>query len=175
MCSMTKKFSIVLLIVVAMACSRKEVSVPVSESAADTTAQVSAEVKNERPLMTLTLMDGRQLEARNLNERMLLIFFQPDCDHCQREAQQIRKRIDAFSDYQLYFISSHPIEIIKKFAVDYNLVNLPNVHFGYATVESVLNNYGAISAPSIYIYGEDGRLVENFDGEVDVEVIIKYL
>lgn len=134
-----------------------------------------APIKNERPVMNLTLTDGRQIDAQTMNEQMVLVLFQPDCDHCQREATQIKKRLEAFRDYKIYFISSHPMEIIQKFATDYKLDNEPNVFFGYTTVENVLNNYGAISAPSIYIYTKEGRLVESFDGLVDVEVIIKYL
>lgn len=167
-----KRWIFILLLITG--CSGKEGSAP-SEKSTDTMQAVAAETKNERPLMTLTLADGSLIEARDLEEPMLLIFFQPDCDHCQNEAKQIRQKLDEFRDYKLYFISSHPMDVIRKFAADYKLNDQPNVHFGYATVESVLNNYGPISAPSVYIYSRDGRLVESFDGEVDVGVIIKYL
>jgi peroxiredoxin len=131
--------------------------------------------KNERPVMTFNLTNGTQVNAHELNDQMVLVLFQPDCDHCQNEATQIRNRLEAFKDYQLYFISSHPIEVIAKFAKDYQLSNKENVHFGWTSVESVLNNYGAISAPSIYIYNKQGTLVESFDGQVDVEMVIRYL
>jgi peroxiredoxin len=132
-------------------------------------------IRNERPVMTFTLTDGSQVNAQELRDQMLLILFQPDCDHCQDEAKQIKKRMEAFKDYQLYFISSHPLDLIEKFSKEYQLVNMPNVHFGYTPVQSVWNNYGSISAPSVYIYSKEGRLVESFEGQVDVEVIIKYL
>jgi peroxiredoxin len=164
---------IVTLCVFAAACGSKEKK-PEPTPAENPTPSV-ATVKNERPVMTLTLTDGSQIDAQALNEQMVLVLFQPDCDHCQNEATQIRKRLNAFKDYQLYFISSQPMEAIQKFAKDYKLYDLPNVHFGFTTVENVLNNYGAISAPSIYIYTKEGRLVESFDGLVDVEVVIKYL
>jgi peroxiredoxin len=132
-------------------------------------------IKNERPVMTFTLTDGGQVDAHELDDKMVLVLFQPDCDHCQMEAKQIKNRLEAFKDYELYFISSHPMALIQEFAKDYQLVNIPNVHFGYTSVQSVWNNYGGISAPSIYIYSKEGRLVESFEGQVDVEVVIKYL
>jgi thioredoxin-related protein len=132
-------------------------------------------VKNERPVMTFTLLDGSKVDAQSLQEKMVLVLFQPDCDHCQDEAKQIKNRLEAFKDYQLYFISSHPMEVIEKFAKDYGLYKKPNVHFGATTVDSVLDNYGAISAPSIYIYTKEGKLVEEFEGQVDVEMIIRHL
>lgn len=133
------------------------------------------EVKDERPVMQINLTDGRQIDPRSLTEKSILIFFQPDCDHCQHEARDIQARLNSFTGYELYFVSSHPMEIINQFAKDYKLNNVPNVYFGSAPVESVLNNYGAISAPSIYIYNEQGKLTKSFNGQTDVEQIIQSL
>lgn len=153
------------------ACSSKEKA----EEGVVTKEDAVPAIKDERPVMTFTLTDGAQVNAQGLNEKFVLVLFQPDCDHCQNEAKQIRNRLEAFQTYQLYFISSHPMEVISKFATDYGLAGLPNVHFGWTSVESVLNNYGAISAPSVYIYTKEGRLVESFEGQVDVEMIIRHL
>ncbi|HYC85664.1 MAG TPA: redoxin domain-containing protein [Chryseosolibacter sp.] len=151
-------------------CEKKEPPAKVEAPAVETPV-----IKNERPVMAFTLTDGSMVNARDIDEQMLLILFQPDCDHCQDEARQIKKRLEAFKDYQLYFISSQPIEMIEKFSRDYQLTNLPNVHFGHTEVQNVWNNFGSISAPSMYLYSKEGRLVESFEGLVDVEVIIKYL
>jgi len=132
-------------------------------------------VKDERPVMTFTLTNGSTLDARELDDRMMLILFQPDCDHCQDEATQIQKRLEAFDDYQLYFISSYPMEQIDQFAKTYQLANIPNIHFGSTSPQSVLNNYGPIPAPSVYIYTKQGKLVKSFEGPIDVEMIIKHL
>jgi thioredoxin-related protein len=86
--------------------------------------------KNDRPVMQVTLVDGKQIEMSTREENMILIFFQPDCDHCQHEAEDIEKRMNEFKDYNLYFISSHPMDIIQQFAVDYKLVKYPNLYLG---------------------------------------------
>jgi peroxiredoxin len=131
--------------------------------------------KDERPVMQINLSDGRQIEPKTLNKPSILIFFQPDCDHCQHEAQDIEKRLSEFSAYEIYFISSHPMEVIQQFAKDYKLEDKPNVFFGSTSVESVLNNYGAISAPSIYVYTAEGKLKKSFNGQTDVQQIIQML
>jgi thioredoxin-related protein len=132
-------------------------------------------VKNERPSMTVSMGDGRQVDIKNLEEKIVLVLFQPDCDHCQREAREIHDHLEAFREYQLYFISSHPMEVIQQFAKDYDLDNKPNVYFANTAVDNVLNNFGAISAPSVYIYNKEGKLVKNLNGESKIEEIIKYL
>jgi cytochrome oxidase Cu insertion factor (SCO1/SenC/PrrC family) len=150
---------------------KKEVVAP----AVATETPAAPAVKNERPVMRVQLTDGTNVDMATINEKAVLVLFQPDCDDCQNESKSIQQRIADFKDYKLYFISSYPLEIIQKFAVDYQLAGLQNVYFGMTTVQDVLNNYGPIHAPSIYVYTKDGKLLKSFSGTTDVEKIIEVL
>jgi thioredoxin-related protein len=150
-------------------------SKPKTESAVEDEPVVNLPARNDRPPITIRLVDGTDVNVKTLDKKLILILFQPDCDHCQDQAKQIQKRLDAFANYQMYFISSEALDVILKFSKDYNLMNKPNVHFGFVPVEDVVNHFGSISTPSIYIYKESGELIQNFDGLVDIEVVIKYL
>lgn len=97
--------------------------------------------------------------------------FQPDCDDCQREAIQIRKNLASFKGYSLFFISSAPIHQIASFSNNYKLNNIENLTFAHTTVQEVINTLGPISAPSVYIYSQDGKLKKSFNGEVDIKEI----
>jgi peroxiredoxin len=127
---------------------------------------------NDLPRMKVTKLDGVPIDIRTLSGKIVLILFQPDCDHCQREAKEIREHIEAFKDYSLYFISSDQMPAIEKFGNDHGLLNYSNVHFASTTVESILNNLGPIPAPSVYIYS-DQRLVQKFNGEIAIEKILQ--
>ena len=158
--------SLVLLIMIVVAsCTKKEAE---TESALDAPA---ASV-NEQPSFVITLLDNTQVNIKDLTGKNALIFFQPDCDHCQREAQEFERNLDAFGGTTLYFITSGPMDEIKAFADTYKLNDRPNVHFAFTPALNVLNNYGPISAPSIYIYSEDHKLVKGFNGETPIERII---
>jgi thioredoxin-related protein len=148
---------------------KKEVVAP---PVVETTAPA---VKNERPVMHIKLTDGTDVDLSAINDKLVLILFQPDCDDCQNESKNIQKRIADFKDYKLYFISSYPLEVIQQFAVDYHLTGLQNVYFGMTTVQDVLNNYGPIHAPSIFVYTKEGKLLKSFSGTTDVEKIIEVL
>ncbi len=131
---------------------------------------------NELPYMEIRLLNGDTIDARSLEtERVAIVLFQPDCDHCQREAAQIREHLNAFEDYKLYFVSSSGGPEVGQFAATYGLEGHDNVIFGVTTVQSILDNYGAIQAPSMYIYSKGGALVQALNGEVDISVILKYL
>lgn len=135
----------------------------------------SAGSHNELPAMTVTRLNGTQFSAKSLTGKVIIVMFQPDCDHCQREANQIHDNLAFFKDYQLHFIAAAAITDIQRFAVDYKLNNLPNVHFGLTTVNDVIDTYGPIDAPSLYIYSKDKKLVKKFNGETDISIILKSL
>jgi peroxiredoxin len=130
--------------------------------------------KNELPNMTFTKADHTYQKAKDLEGNVVLIFFQPECDHCQNEARQIREKLDKLNGYQVYFVSSAGMPEIQKFAVDYDLAGKENVSFVFTEGQSILDNYGPIAAPSIYVF-RDKKLIQNFNGEVEFEVVTKYL
>ena len=127
---------------------------------------------NEQPSIPLVLLDNTQVNVKDLKGKNALVFFQPDCDHCQREAQEFERNLEAFTGTTLYFITSGPMEEIKAFADTYKLSGHSNVHFAFTEALNVLNSYGPISAPSVYIYSDDHKLVKGFNGETPIERII---
>jgi peroxiredoxin len=122
--------------------------------------------------MLLTGQDGSQFMAKSLQGKVILFFFQPDCDHCQREAAQISEHLPAFRDYSLYFISTAPMPQITQFAKEYRLSGT-NVHFAQTRLENILSALGPIQAPSMFVYSQEGRLVQKFDGETDINLILR--
>ena len=132
-------------------------------------------VVNDLPALVITKTDGSQLAMKSVTGKTVIVMFQPDCDHCQREAIEIRNHVAAFADYQVYFVSSAPVPTVDQFSIDYKFKGLPNFHFGVTTVDEVLNSFGPIDAPSVYIYNEQGRLKQNFNGETVIQLILRSL
>ena len=130
--------------------------------------------QNDFPLMTVTTLDGAQLNINQLTGKIVLILFQTDCDHCQREATAIQQNISAFQPYSLYFITTTPPTEIEAFANEYKLAGYSNVHFCRTSNQSILESFGPIDAPSLYIY-TDRKLVKSFNGETNIDAILKYL
>jgi hypothetical protein len=145
------------------------------ESAKNGEAVETAPVgKNDLPFMPITVTDGTVVNANDFSGKNILILFQPDCDHCQHEAEDIEKQVTAFKDYKMYFVSAAPMPEIEKFAATYKLKGRENILFGNTAAENVLNHFGPIPAPSIYIYN-DQTLKKSFEGQTDVNEIIRNL
>jgi len=132
--------------------------------------------QNELPQMSLTNLDGIKFLAPSLlGRKIIFILFQPDCEHCQNETRQINERLPAFKNYEIYFISSAPIDDIKKFSEDFKMNTQENIHFAGTDVQNIIDSYGPISAPSIYIYSEQGKLLNRFNGEIGIDIVLKSL
>ncbi len=127
------------------------------------------------PNLPITKLDGTQLMTNKLTGKTILFFFQPDCDHCQRETTQIRENLPAFRGYQVYFITNYPQEQLTKFAQEYKLAFEPNFVFAQATIEDILNTVGPMESPSMFIYSAEGRLVKAFKGETPILQILPAL
>jgi cytochrome oxidase Cu insertion factor (SCO1/SenC/PrrC family) len=127
------------------------------------------------PNMQLAITDGSRATAKNIQGKAVLVLFQPDCDHCQREAAQIREHLEAFQGYTLYFISDAPPAQLAQFAQEYRLINQPNIHFAQTSIESILQNFGPIDTPSVFIYSDKGMLKKSFIGETPIEQILQHI
>jgi len=158
------------LLIMGAACSSKK------KNNTENPAVVSTPVSNDLPSITLTKLDGNKFPAKSLQGRpVVLILFQASCDHCQREAKQIKTHIESFRTYQVYFISADSPAEASKFADDYELSGEPNVTFALTDVPGVLNTFGPVSTPSVYIYNDAGKLMTKFNGETDINLILKKL
>ncbi len=148
---------------------------PAAPSPAPAAGAAPGVVKNDLPDMPLLRSDGTQFSARSLSGKVMLVFFLPDCDHCQREARQISNNLNAFKDYTLYFVSTAPLPEQEQFGREYNLAGQPNVSFAQTSPEELYKHFGLFPTPTVYIYQEGGRLVKIFRDETPVEQIIAAL
>lgn len=155
----------VLLLALCVGCQKKEEKTEAAPTSVETT--------NDLPSMPITLLDGTTIQAKGITGSFILILFQPDCDHCQREAEAFQKNLKAFDNYTLYFVTSAGNAETEAFAKQYELSGKDNIKFGVTAVENILDNFGAISAPSIYIYNGSGKLVKKFNGETDIQQIVE--
>ena len=130
--------------------------------------------QSDFPSMTVTTTEGKEIKLKELTGNIVLILFQTDCDHCQREATAIQQNISAFKEYSLYFITTTSQQEIETFAGDYKLTGYENIHFCKTTGQSILENFGPIDAPSLYIY-TDQKLVKSFNGETAINEILKFI
>ena len=108
---------------------------------------------------------------------VVVIFFDPDCDHCQQEATWISEQIEKFSKINLLFVSWGEMKPIRGFAEKYfsKVKITPGmINFTKDTQYKIDKWFGDSPVPSIHIYGSDWKHRQSFFNETGVEEILKF-
>lgn len=129
------------------------------------------------PKLTLLTIDSTDFDNSKIrsNKPSVLIYFNSECQFCQQGAKEIKKNITNFKDANLLMISTEPLSKISAFAKDYNLTNDSQVQFLHINEEDIFDTFGAVSVPSIFIYGTDQKLIKHYKGETKIEAILQYI
>ncbi len=100
------------------------------------------------------------------NQQLLIMFFNPDCDHCQHQTQDLVKDIASFKNVQIVMASYEPLAEIKAFYEKYQLANHPNIHIGRDTKFLLPPFYRIPNLPYLALYDQKGDLIRTFAGNV---------
>ncbi|WP_457617974.1 peroxiredoxin family protein [Lutibacter sp.] len=109
------------------------------------------------------------------NSYKLFVYFNSECEYCQSEASQISKNLAQFKNTQLIFVSFEPINSIKQFAIDYNLLEKENVLFLQDKKLEFAEIFDAKSIPFMLLYSKDNQLIEKYKGATKIENILKHI
>lgn len=107
------------------------------------------------------------------NKPLVLIFFNPDCDHCQKETQELVAHKDELQQLQIVMTSALPYHLLKEFYLGYNVSSMPNVKMGQDINFTLGSIYKPARYPSIYIYDAKGNLAKVYAGHAGVAAILE--
>jgi thiol-disulfide isomerase/thioredoxin len=116
--------------------------------------------------------------ALNTNKPVMVIYFAPDCSHCQHLATELAPRLDELKGIQIVMISSTRTEypylsMIKDFSHDYALAGHSNIIIGTDYPNYLVRTYyNVLSTPFIAIYDKNGKMTQYFDKPAKIEDII---
>jgi peroxiredoxin len=129
--------------------------------------------KKTLPNFSYQTMDGKKFTNDNLNKdsRLLIMYFDPLCDICQRETADILDNINYFKNIQIVMVSPAPKENVKKFVKQFKLYDYHQITVLHDKDDTFYKQFGAIGYPTLYLYNKDKVLIENFDTEVQFEDI----
>ncbi len=105
------------------------------------------------------------------NKPTILIFFDPDCDHCQEATKNFTAKIDKFKDVQILMVTIYEFSRIKKFHKDYKIGNFPNITLTRDAVFDLPKFYQVSSIPDVYVYDKNGKLMKHYKKDIPVDEI----
>lgn len=133
--------------------------------------------KPQMPVLRLLLVDSSQFGTIHIPEGKpsVLIFFSPDCDHCQRETKSIVENIDSLRDVNLLFITIDPFDRMKLFNEVYQLHRYSNIKVGRDYPFLFPYNFKNAQPPCNVIYDRHKRLEVILPRETNAHEILYFL
>jgi thioredoxin-related protein len=107
---------------------------------------------------------------------VVLIYFDPECEHCQKLMKELFQKIDAFKKAEIIMVTFKPIEEVVAFEKLNNTQKHPNIIVGTEGTGFYLRNYyGLMTMPFTALYDKKGDLNYSYRKETLVDDLINRL
>lgn len=128
------------------------------------------------PTVALSTLDSTVISLSQKGQPTVLFYFDPHCEHCQQEANQLKKQPQAFQNAQLFWLSTERLWVLRAFEKEYALQKtIPSLTIAQISPQAADKQFGFRTVPTILIYDAEGNLVKKYVGETKMEAIVKYL
>ena len=131
--------------------------------------------KPKLPNFELTGLDGKTITTASLptGKPTVILFFHPNCEHCQAEARELQKHTEDFANTNFLMVTWDEMRNIRAFMTEYRL-NAPIAAYQINS-NTLAQTYGQFNLPAVYIYNANRELVQQFNGQAKAEAIREYL
>lgn len=121
-----------------------------------------------------TLPDSTSFSNKNLkkDKPLIIIFFNPDCEHCQKETKELLAYKNELKNIQILMVSPSSYDLVKQFYQEYTLSTMPNIKMGQDANYNLGRLFNLRTFPSIFIYDNKGKLAKAFIGNAGVPAIL---
>ncbi|WDT68239.1 peroxiredoxin family protein [Cloacibacterium sp. TD35] len=126
------------------------------------------------PTFSVKDINGVTITNKNLQEgNKLLVYFNPECEYCQAEMQELSSINNKHLDMQWIMFSSQSIAEIKNFATKYNLQNAENIKWCTDPRAEVYTQFAMTGIPYFLGYNKNNKLVHRSTGAIKIEKVLK--
>ena len=108
----------------------------------------------------------------NLRHKTMLMFFSPDCSHCQHQTEDMIAGMDSLKDVQIVMATYQPFEDMVNFYKKYELAKYNNIKIG-RDIKYVLPPYYQMrSLPYLALYDGQGNYITHFEGNQKIATLV---
>lgn len=120
------------------------------------------------PPFNIQMADSSWFSKNDLQAKpALILYFSPDCGHCQLETEELLTQIKELKDLQIVMITSRGTDEMKMFSDKYLLQKFPSIKIGSDTKRFVTRYYQVKFTPFSALYNKNGKLVKVYEGGID--------
>lgn len=129
------------------------------------------------PPMRLLLPDSvTTFSEKNLkkNKPVYIILFSPDCEHCQKQTEEIIDSIDRLKNIQIVMATTLPFNKMKEFYNLYQLKRFNNITVGWDRYLILPTIYRIKNFPFIALYDKKWNLITALEGALPLTKVLEY-
>jgi len=130
------------------------------------------------PSFKIILSNNKIFNAVDLpkDKPLVLIYFDPDCDHCQKLMTDLFKKINSFKKVQMVLVTFKPVTEVAAFEKKYGTRKYVNMKVGTeGTLFYLRNYYKLIKMPFTALYDKKGNYNYSYRDETQVDDLINRL
>ncbi len=132
--------------------------------------------KDSLPGFKILLSNGVYFSPKDVprNKAVILIYFAPDCEHCQKLMQAFFPKIKALKNAEIILVTFKPIGEMVAFEKQYQTQKYPNMVVGTEGNTFFLRYYYKLTkTPFTALYNSKGKLVYSSRNENSVTELIR--
>jgi hypothetical protein len=107
--------------------------------------------------------------------KTVVLYFSPDCEHCQALGADIGRQLGQLKDIDFVFVSRFDEADVIKYAQKANLWDKPNIYFGLDVDAAFYGYFGEMFIPSAYIFNEKGKFLQSVHQNTMVKDLLDVL
>lgn len=144
-----------------------------------TTVAFSATAQPHKlPPFQMMQANGKLFKAEQLpiGKPILLIYFSPGCDHCEKLMNSFVKNKDTFNNTSVAMITYYPVAAVRNFVKQFGLQKYSNIYVGTEGNPFFIKKYYNLTTlPFMALYTKNGDLVQKYYSEKDIGLLIRQL
>jgi thioredoxin-related protein len=143
-----------------------------------TIASMKLSAQQKVPAFRMSLSDGKLFHASSLpqGKPIIVIYFSPECDHCQVLMKEWFKRSGDFRKASVAMITFLPLNSVALFEKEYNSKQHSNIITGTeGTAFYVRNYYKVLDLPFVALHDKNGNLITTYSKDIPLNALAAQL
>jgi len=127
------------------------------------------------PPINIRLADSSIYTKDDLPKKksVMIMLFNPICEHCKHETVDILRNIDKFEDVQIVMATSMPFDSMKVFRERFHLDQYPNITVGQDEHFFLITYFQLHNLPFLAFYNKKKEFISVFEGSMPIEQVLE--
>jgi cytochrome oxidase Cu insertion factor (SCO1/SenC/PrrC family) len=131
----------------------------------------SSVIAQSIPPFKMLLTNGKTFETKDLpkGKPVAIIYFAPDCDHCQTLMNAVFKQINNFKKVEIVMVTFKPLNEVADFEKNYQTYKYSNIIVGTEVPAFFFRvYYHLVNTPFTVLFDKQGKYIYSYRKETPI-------